>query len=41
MCSLFELHNYILQSSLCYNLFSYNANLGTFRNIDVYFFFLY
>ena len=41
MCSLFQLQNHNLESSLCYNLFGYNANLGTFRNIDVYIFFLY
>ena len=41
MFSLFGLHNHNLDSSLCYSLLGYNANLDTFLNIDVYFFFLY
>ena len=35
MCTLFGLHNHNLESSLCYSLFDYNANLGALLTIDV------
>ena len=41
MYSLLVLPSHNFGSSLCYNLFGHNPNLGTFLTIDVYFFFMY
>ena len=40
MYRLFGPHNQNLGSSLCYNLFDYNASLGIYHTIYVYFSFL-